>query len=211
MMRSFAAHRPLADAIAALWSPDAEVVIHDLATGRIAYIVNASAGRKKGDDSLLDLSDEELNSDSMLGPYEKAGRNGERIRSVSAILRSDAGRAIGLLCVNISLARFDHLGHALTALFPSLAADGGRPASLFRKDWREQVNLLISQATRKLGKPASALPPSMRATLVREMHERGLLEVRRAVEYVAELLGVSRATLYSDLASIRRARATRKG
>ncbi len=44
----FAVHRPIAQAIAALLHPHAEVVIHDLRSGRIVDIWNAFSHRKAG-------------------------------------------------------------------------------------------------------------------------------------------------------------------
>ena len=49
----FAVHRPIAQAIAALLHPHAEVVIHDLRSGRIVDLWNAFSHRQAGDESLL--------------------------------------------------------------------------------------------------------------------------------------------------------------
>jgi predicted transcriptional regulator YheO len=66
---------PVADAIAKLLHPFAEVVIHDLKKDTIVYIANPYSGRKVGDPSLLDLDPGELNSiNKVIGPYETTGR-----------------------------------------------------------------------------------------------------------------------------------------
>ena len=90
MSDPFAPHRPVAQAIAALLHPHAEVVIHDLKTDRVVEIWNAFSHRKAGDESLLgDDIEVQLDRD-VFGPYEKAGPDGARLKSITAALR-DAG------------------------------------------------------------------------------------------------------------------------
>ena len=67
----FAVHRPIAQAIAALLHPHAEVVIHDLRSGHIVDIWNAFSHRKAGDESLLG-DDIELHLDrDVYGPVRQ--------------------------------------------------------------------------------------------------------------------------------------------
>ena len=75
----FAVHRPIAQAIAALLHPHAEVVIDDLRSGRIIDIRNAFSHRQAGDESLLG-DDIELHLDrDVYGPYDKANVDGARL------------------------------------------------------------------------------------------------------------------------------------
>jgi len=74
--------RAIADAIATLFFPHAEVVLHDLRTQKVDYIANNLSKRAIGDDSALEdmLSDDirEVN----IGPYEKLNWDGQKIRSL---------------------------------------------------------------------------------------------------------------------------------
>ena len=78
--------RAIADAIATLFFPHAEVVLHDLRTQKVDYIANNLSKRAIGDDSSLEdmLSDDirEVN----IGPYEKLNWDGQKIRSLSTVL-----------------------------------------------------------------------------------------------------------------------------
>ena len=57
--------------------PNAEVVIHDLATNKIAYLANNLSKRKPGDDA--GLEDFELDGGAgVTGPYEKLNWDGKR-------------------------------------------------------------------------------------------------------------------------------------
>jgi predicted transcriptional regulator YheO len=98
--------RPIADAIVRLFHPYAEVVLHDIIDDTIEYIANPFSDRVTGDTSYLELDpkDPSLQKD-VLGPYEKAGNNGQPIRSITAVLRSENGNPMGILCINLNLKR----------------------------------------------------------------------------------------------------------
>jgi predicted transcriptional regulator YheO len=95
--------RPIADAIVRLFHPYAEVVLHDIIDDTIEYIANPFSGRATGDTSYMELDpkDPSLQKD-VLGPYEKAGNNGQPIRSITAVLRSEDGDPMGILCINLN-------------------------------------------------------------------------------------------------------------
>lgn len=92
--------RTIADAIATLFYPHAEVVLHDLRTQKVDYIANNLSKRVIGDDSSLeDMLSEEI-SERNIGPYEKLNWDGQKIRSLSSVLR-DAGGARWRCCASI--------------------------------------------------------------------------------------------------------------
>ena len=190
---------PIADALGILFGPHVEVALHDLRSGKVAYLANVWSGRKVGDASLVDLETSDFDGGvGVLGPYEKAGPGGERLRSITAVLRDADGEPIGLLCVNLDLSSIDAAAKVITDLFPydTLVP---RPDMLFRKDWREQVNLVIREFLLTRRKTLKRLDRSEREQLISEIGGRGLLEMRHSAQYVSAQLGISRATLYNAL------------
>jgi predicted transcriptional regulator YheO len=192
-------HSATAAAISALLHPHAEVVIHDLATGRVAGIWNAFSGRRPGDGSLVeDVLDD---AGATFGPYEKTGTDGRRLKSVTAVLRDDAGRAAGLLCINMDVSQFDLAAKALAA-FAGTAAP--RPASLFAGGWREEINTALHAFLRERGLALAGLRKGERVELVAALDRSGLFQTRKAVDHLASLMGASRASIYNYLAEARR-------
>ena len=197
---ALALHFPTAAAIAALLAPQAEVVVHDLRNDRVAGIWNAFSKRKVGDPSHLGDDPELIGEKDVYGPYEKAAPDGGRLKSVSAVLKDDAGRRLGLLCINFDLAVFDK---AVALLGAFTQAQQPRPEPLFAQDWREQINLGIRAFLQEKQLTLKALDRADRVALVGTLDAQNLFATRNAALHVADALGVSRATIYNLLGDAR--------
>jgi predicted transcriptional regulator YheO len=197
---SLAVHFPTAAAVAALLAPQAEVVVHDLRSDRVAGIWNAFSKRKVGDPSHLGDDPELIGEKDVYGPYEKAAPDGGRLKSVSAVLKDEAGRRIGLLCINFDLAVFDQ---AIALLGAFAQSQQPRPEPIFAQDWREQINLGIRAFLQARQLTLKALDRADRVALVGALDARNLFATRNAAQHVADALGVSRATIYNLLGDAR--------
>ena len=194
-------HAATAAAISILLHPHAEVVLHDLETGLIAGIWNAFSGRKPGMESLVENELEEIGEAGVYGPYEKTGEDGRRLKSVTAVLQDEFGRAGGLLCINMDISHFEAAAKLLSAF---TGAATPRPASLFAGDWREEINTALHDWLRTRGLALTALKKGDRVELVAALDRRGLFQTRNAVDHLAGLMGASRASIYNYLADARR-------
>jgi predicted transcriptional regulator YheO len=193
---------PVADAIAMVFQPHVEAVIHDLAKGTVHHVAGGLSGRAPLDDSLTDLSDIEILDRPVIGPYPKTNWDGRKLKSITAILPGKDRRPIGLLCINVDISMVETL-RALTRDFLSYQETGERPAALFHRDWREEANELVGHFVSIRGATPGALSADQRLTLIAELDSRGLFAVRSAVPYIAQLLNLSRATLYKALKAAR--------
>ena len=210
MENTLSSYKPVADAIAKLLHPYAEVVIHDIEMDTIVHIANPYSKREIGDTSYLGLDSDptdfalELN---VLGPYEKTGNDGQRIRSITAVLRNEAAKPIGILCINLDFSTletaFDSAVEALNGLIrpPNIEA---RPEVIFREEWQELIKLEIRAFRREKGRMQEPLNTKERRELMRRIDQKRLFYARKSVEQVASLLKISRATAYKDLNQIRK-------
>ncbi|MFC4950837.1 helix-turn-helix transcriptional regulator [Pseudonocardia sp. GCM10023141] len=193
-------HVPVCAAIAALFTPHAEVALHDLGTERIVALWNPISGRAVGEDSLLAELPGSPDDTPVLGPYAKVLPDGSACTSVSAVLTDDRGRPRGLLCINVDRSPLDRIAELATAL---LSARTERPAALFERDWREQLTLRVQELCRDRGVERSRLDRTARRDVIAVLDAEGLFAVRHAAELAAQALGVSRATVYALLKETR--------
>ena len=194
---------PVADAIAKLLHPFAEVVIHDLNKDTIVYIANPYSGRKAGDPSLLDLDSDEFNSiKKVIGPYEKAGEVGQRIRSITAVLKDRNNKSIGILCINLDFSTLESALDILDGLVRHSDTEAP-PDILFRKDWRDLIKFEIRSFLIEKDQTIDSLDAAARWDLIKRLEDKRLFYARKSVEQIASLLKISRSTAYKYLNNIR--------
>ncbi len=197
-------YKTIADALGSLFHPRLEVVLHDILKDEVYYIANPFSNRKPGDISLLKLSDTDLDSGtSVIGPYEKAGDKGQRIRSVTSVLRNDTGKAMGLMCINLDYSVYEPALELLENLIRPQKSYA-HPEILFQNDWRDQIKLEIRffLETQKIALPG--LTPALRKQMMAQLDDKGLFYAKKSIEQVAGMLNISRATAYNDLNAVRK-------
>jgi predicted transcriptional regulator YheO len=200
---SMAVVEAIAETIARLLHPHAEVVLHNLATTKIAKIWNPFSARKAGEPSDLDDIDPELSESNVVGPYEKASPKGARLKSISTIIRDEAEIARFMLCINLDVSQFD----AAAKLLQSFGASSeSRPDWMFRQDIREQINLQIADYLKRHGFNIQSLDPAGRVSLIAHLDQSGAFQTRRAVDHIAAALDLSRTTVYVLLRQAREPR-----
>ncbi len=194
---------PIADAVAKLFHPSVEVIIHEIATDVVFYIANPVSGRKPGDISLLGMESDELGTrELIIGPYEKAGEKGQRLRSITTTLQDDDGTAIGLICMNLDYSGYEPALDLLERLIRPPQTEK-HPEFLFQSDWRDQIKLEVRAFMVANNLALENLSPASRKDLVAHIDSKGLFYAKKSVEQFAGHIGVSRATAYKDLSAIR--------
>lgn len=194
--------RAIADAIATLFFPHAEVVLHDLRTQKVDYIANNLSKREIGDESSLeDMLSEEI-SERNIGPYEKLNWDGQKIRSLSSVLRDSEGLPLAVLCINLNISLFENAKAALD-LFLSPSKLIPQPDSLFRDDWQERINTFLHAWMRERQLSLNLLSRDHKRELVLALHAEGAFKGKSASNYVANVLGMGRATVYKHLKELK--------
>lgn len=188
-------YRPIAEAISLLLSPHVEVIIHDFKTKCVGAIFNNLSKRKIGDESLLDEM-EKLSDQEVFPPYFKINWDGRKMKSVSALLKNQAGKAIGLLCINLDISKWEQMHHFILDLIESKVE---QPDCLFKNDWREKINVYVSTYLKRNGLCLESLDRSEKRKLLLELWKEGAFETKNAASYVADVLQISRATVYNYL------------
>ncbi|CAN7271313.1 helix-turn-helix transcriptional regulator [Pararhizobium sp. LjRoot238] len=193
---------PVCDAIATLFSPHVEAVLHDLDSGLIFHIANAFSKRRSGDSSLNEAGLASSLEDDVIGPYGKSNWDGRRLKAITAVLRDADGRPIGLLCINHDIEAFAGIFDQLKSMV-DIAAPMPKTSALMAEDWREAVNSVIGDFLGTRRATLAGLTSADMDELIGMLDARGVFAIRKAVPYVAEILKLSRATIYNRLGVIR--------
>ncbi|PTB22321.1 hypothetical protein C9I57_00515 [Trinickia symbiotica] len=194
-------YAPIADGIATLFFPYAEVVIHDMHDQTVLYLANNLSKREIGDDSALEEIDHSAR-ERVIGPYEKLNWDGRKMRCVSNVLFDDRGQPAGMMCINFNIAAFEDVRSALD-LFIKGAGVVAQPDELFRDDWQERINTFLHGWMRERQVALNALTRDHRRELVEALYAEGAFRGKSSANYVAKVLGMGRATVYKHLKQLK--------
>jgi predicted transcriptional regulator YheO len=128
--------------------------------------------------------------------------DGQVLKSSTLPLKDRAGRLFGALCLNVDVTPLWQARDLLGDLAGDEPAE--LPTTTFSSDFDDVVDAVLRKQAHELGKPVTTLTRSERMTVLRALDQRGAFAVRRAAPRIAEALGISRASLYADLAECRR-------
>ncbi|WP_244223782.1 helix-turn-helix domain-containing protein [Amycolatopsis circi] len=119
--------------------------------------------------------------------------DGRPAKSTSIGIKNAEGEYIAALCLNLDVSVLSPLRHTLTNLVATDAAQPGVVEDLRSRTSRELRELIERAAG---GSPRS-LSREAKRDLVRRLRDEGYFESRDAAQVIADLLGVSRATVYN--------------
>jgi predicted transcriptional regulator YheO len=206
----FASLRPAMAAIVDLLGPGCEVVLHDMSRPDASVI--AIEGNVTGREVGAPLTNSGLTSlrspeSGRVYSYTTVAEGGRVIKSASVFLSDDKGTIFGGLCINLDITPFLTFDSHLQGLLRS--TDEEAPSQTFGGDVGEVLDKMLDEAIAATGIPISLMQRADRLRVVRTLEEKGAFLLRKAMPLVAERLGVSRHTIYSDLAEIDESRVDR--
>lgn len=189
---------PIARALERLLYPFAEIVIHDIKTNKIVAIYNPFSKRKVNSPSLLSEEDEILTLNDCTGPYEKINFDGRKLKSISSLIKDEKNKVIGLFCINLDISKLDSYKNIIEG-FLNYQSFVSQPNPLFRDDWQEKINQYTHAYLIKHHLSLDTLSKSEKKEIIQHLNEMGAFTGKNAAKYIAQLLKVSRATVYNYL------------
>lgn len=202
-----AALTPLVDGLAATFGPVCEVVLHDYRRPEesVVAVAGSVTGRSVGGAmsgiglrmrALGDEAADDLN-------YRTRTATGQLLKSSTMLLRDSGGAVFGALCVNVDVTALDRVQHLLGALAGPASGRTDPPTTVFADGIDAVVEALVDARACHGYRDWAQLDGTERVRLFRDLDERGVFTVRRAVEQVATRLGISRASAYTYLSRAR--------
>jgi predicted transcriptional regulator YheO len=198
MKKAIKAFLPTAEAIQRLLHPHAEVVVHDIKQNKIVAIYHPFSKRRVGDSSLFTPEEEMATLEDCVGPYEKINWDGKKLKSISSVIRDENNHAVGMLCVNLDVSMFEKFSQLISA-FTEYNHSNLQPEPLFKDDWKEKINQYIHTYLNKNHLALDTLSRTEKQKLIEHLHNIGAFTGKNSARYIAQILKISRATVYNYL------------
>ena len=137
--------------------------------------------------------------------YKNVLPDGRVLRSSTMFIHDDMGHIIGSLCINQDMTDYfvtSKLLQEMTLFQESVVADI-ETKEFFTRDINEMMESVVKRELDLMSKPVAYMQKEDKLAFVSNLEQKGIFDVKGAVEYVAERLGVTNYTIYNYLKEIR--------
>lgn len=198
-----ASYFPVVDGIAALLGEHCEIVLHSLEflEHSAIYIVNGhNTDRKIGspitDRALWSLH--HMQTDSVSKPYFTRAKGGVMMKSVTIAIRNAKQHVIGLICINLNL---DVPVSQFLSTFVAPQAEENRVN--FASSVEELVAQTIENTISEVVNDKKVANNNKNRQIVTTLFEKGIFDIKDAINQVADRLDISRHTVYLYIRQIK--------
>ena len=198
-------YRAVVEGVSALIGNHCEIVLHsleDLEHSAICIANGHNTNRQEGS-PLTDLALKSLHNmktDSVSKPYFTRIKNGGLMKSVTIAIRNINQRIIGLLCININLDV--PLSQFIQALMPSNPM--GETSSVnFASSVEELVSQTVEHTIEEVNADRLVANNNKNRQIVVSLFEKGIFDIKDAINLVADRLDISRHTVYLYIRQIK--------
>ncbi|MCI8819078.1 MAG: hypothetical protein HFG04_08010 [Oscillibacter sp.] len=184
-----------------------EIVLHSLESMEHSVIAIANGhhtGRQEGS-PITDLALHMLHSieeEEQTGfiSYFSKNRKGEPLRSSTIVIYGENHRAIGLLCFNF------YLNTSVYTVVANLMDESKSTPPMITETFVDNAEDLLSrvveQVRQDVNNDGRILSSLKNKEIIRRCHAQGVFQIKNAVSRVAQLLGISKNTVYLHLRAL---------
>ena len=184
-----------------------EIVLHSLESMEHSVIAIANGhhtGRQEGS-PITDLALHMLHSieeEEQTGfiSYFSKNRKGEPLRSSTIVIYGENHRAIGLLCFNF------YLNTSVYTVVANLMDESKSTPPMITETFVDNAEDLLSrvveQVRQDVNNDGRILSSLKNKEISRRCHAQGVFQIKNAVSRVAQLLGISKNTVYLHLRAL---------
>lgn len=198
----------VADAVVALLGKNCEACVHDLTSlqNSLVYIQGDVTHRKPGAPA-TDLLMKMLQQNSKTGQdkhnYKTTTSDGRSLKSTTTFIRDSAGRPLAAFCINLDTTDFYNAAQALIPFINVQENNHTSPAETFAHSSGETIEALFMHAMEKIGKHPATMNVDEKTQLIGQLEASNTFIIKGAVEQVAQMMGVTKFTVYNYLKKVR--------
>ncbi|CAH0524482.1 Transcriptional regulator DauR [Vibrio hippocampi] len=194
-------YEAVVDGLASLIGPFCEIVLHsleDLNTSAVKIANGENTGRQVGspitDLALKMLKDIEGSERNFSRSYFTRAKGGVFMKSITIAIRNGDNRVIGLLCINVNLdAPFSQI---LQSFMPTQEAKEAASSVNFASDVEELVDQTVERTIEDINADKSVSNNTKNRQIVMELFDKGIFDIKDAINRVADRLNISKHTVY---------------
>ena len=198
--------KQIAQAMAAQFGNNCEVVIHDLTAKdpekSIVYIVNGHVtGRRLGDGPSTVVMEQILrapeNPKDHLG-YLTRTPDGKILKSSTVYIRDSRGRVNAILSINYDISSLLMIESAIGGLVHTSEEDlRGKEERITVLNVSDLLDDLIEQSVTLVGKPVALMNKEDKVRAIQFLSQHGAFLITKSGDKVAKYFSISKYTLYS--------------
>lgn len=198
-------YRAVVEGVSALIGDHCEIVLHsleDLEHSAICIANGHNTNRQEGspitDRALQSLHN--MKTDSVSKPYFTRAKSNGLMKSVTIAIRNQHQRIIGLLCININL---DVPVSQFIRSFIPPASQGETSNVNFASSVEELVAQTMEKTIEEVTTDRLVANNNKNRQIVVSLFEKGIFDIKDAINLVAERLDISRHTVYLYIRQIK--------
>lgn len=198
--------KQIAQALAAQFGPNCEVVVHDLAAKdpekSIVYIVNGHVtGRKIGDGPSTVVMEQILRAEKTPNPKDHLGYltrtpDGKILKSSTIYIRDNRGRVNAILSINYDISSLLMVESAIGGLIHT-SEEETKEERITVLNVSDLLDDLIEQSVTLVGKPVALMNKEDKVRAIQFLSQHGAFLITKSGDKVAKYFGISKYTLYS--------------
>lgn len=198
-----ASYFPVVDGIAALLGEHCEIVLHSLEflEHSAIYIVNGHNTDRKIGSPITDRALKSLHNmqtDSVSKPYFTRAKGGVLMKSITIAIRNGKQHVIGLICININLDV--PVSQFLNSFIAPQETDNNVN---FASSVEDLVAQTIESTIEEIQADRNVANNNKNRQIVLSLFEKGIFDIKDAINQVAERLDISRHTVYLYIRQIK--------
>lgn len=187
----------IAKGLSETFSPFCEVVVHDLGNPEHAILAihNNLSGREIGDPATELGIARILSSEfpNIIANYANQFTDGRPVKSTSIGIKGNDGNYIAALCINIDLTLFRGMQNMInnfTQVNQNSIIENLNP------NGQDSIKHYIDHYASEHATTPRLLKTNERKEVIMQLKQKGLLDIKKSMEIVAQYLGISRASAY---------------
>lgn len=198
----------LADSVVALFGKNCEACVHDLTRlqSSLVYLQGSVTHRKIGapaTDLLVRRLKKGGQNPADMHNYQTTTEDGRTLKSSTTFIKDSSGTPVAAFCINFDTTDFYNASQALVPFFNTADFLHSEHQENFCHSVEETVEVAFRQGIDEVGKHPSTMSVEEKTKLIGFLEDNGTFQLKGSVDEVAQLMGVTKFTIYNYLKKVR--------